>query len=203
MLFSYGETPIPEYIKRAVVDEDEERYQTIYATEEGAVVAPAAGLHFSRELLKRLELQDVRAAHLTLHCSPVMNAEIDVDDLHKYKMGSERMIVPEECCDIVNRAKRSNNKICVVGTSTLKAIETCLSTDGFIKPYDGWTGKFIFPEYRFTLPTSMITGFHMPYSSLLMSVAAFGGYKQVMNAYKVAIEEGYRFGAYGDAMLII
>lgn len=202
-LFALGETPLPEYITRPVVPEDEERYQTIYATEEGAVVAPSAGFHFSRELMKRLALQDCRFAYLTLHTSRVMYSEIDVDDLSKFKMGSEQMMVGKECCDTVNKAITNNNRVCAVGTSTMKAIETCVSTDGFIKPYDGWTGKFIFPEYRFEVANSMITGFHMPYSSLLMMTAAFGGYSQVMNAYKVAIAEGYRFGAYGDAMLIL
>ncbi|MDN4752937.1 tRNA preQ1(34) S-adenosylmethionine ribosyltransferase-isomerase QueA [Porphyromonadaceae bacterium W3.11] len=202
-LFALGETPLPDYIERPVVPEDEERYQTIYATEEGAVVGPSAGFHFSRELFKRLELQDCRFAYLTLHASRVMYSEIDVDDLSKFKMGSERMIVNEDCCDLVNNAIRSSKRVCAVGTTSMKAVETCVSTDGFIKPYDGWTGKFIFPEYHFEVADSMITGFHMPYSSLLMMVAAFGGYDNVMNAYKVAIEEGYRFGAYGDAMLII
>lgn len=202
-LFALGETPLPDYINRKVEPEDAERYQTIYATEEGAVVGPSAGFHFSRELLKRLQLQDCRFAYLTLHSSRVMYSEIDVDDLTKYKMGSERMIVNEECCDMVNRAIRERHKVCAVGFSTMKAIETCVSTDGFIKPYDGWTGKFIFPDYRFEVADSMITGFHLPYSQMLMMAAAFGGYDFVMEAYKVAIKEQYQFGEYGDAMLIL
>ncbi|MDO5036284.1 MAG: tRNA preQ1(34) S-adenosylmethionine ribosyltransferase-isomerase QueA [Porphyromonas sp.] len=203
VLFDNGLTPLPSYIKRPAEPEDRERYQTIYASEEGAVVGPSAGFHFSRELIKRLTLQDCRFAKLTLHCSRVMYAEIDVDDLGKYKMGTERMIVSKECCDAVNGAKENGKRICAVGTSTMKALETSLSTDGFIKPYDGWTGMFIYPEYDFGIANSMISGFHMPYSSLLMMQAAFGKYHNVMNAYKVAIKEGYRFGAYGDAMLII
>lgn len=202
-LFDLGETPLPDYIDRPEAEDDEERYQTIYASEEGAVVGPSAGFHFSRELMKRLQLQDCRFAYLTLHASRVMYSEIDVDDLSKFKMGSERMVVDETCCDMVNNAIRNSKRVCVVGTSTMKAVETCVSTDGFIKPYDGWTGKFIFPEYNFSVANSMITGFHMPYSSLLMVAAAFGGYDNVMKAYKIAISEGYRFGAYGDAMLII
>lgn len=202
-LFSYGLTPLPEYIKRAAQPEDMERFQNIYATEEGAVVGPSAGFHFSRELMKRLQLQDCRFAYLTLHCSRVMYDEIDVDDLGKYKMGTERMIVPQECCDITNKTRDLGKKICAVGTSTMKALETSVSTDGYIKPYDGWTGKFIYPEYNFGIANSMITGFHLPYSQLLMMVAAFGDYYNVMNAYEEAVKEKYRFGAYGDAMLII
>lgn len=202
-LFALGQTPLPEYITRPVEGDDEERYQTIYATEEGAVVGPSAGFHFSRELMKRLEIKDCNFATLTLHASRVMYSEIDVDDLTKFKMGSEQMWVTKECCDIVNRTRDHGRHVCAVGTSTLKAMETCLSTDGYIKPYEGWTGKFIFPEYKFGIADRMISGFHMPYSSLLMMVAAFGGYNHVMNAYNEAIKEGYRFGAYGDAMLIL
>lgn len=203
VLFSLGETPLPDYINRPVEPEDEERYQTIFASAEGAVVGPSAGFHFSRELIKRLQLQDCRFAELTLHASRVMYSEIDVDDLSKFKMGSERMIVDEDCCNMVNTAITNSQRVCAVGTTTMKAVETCVSTDGFIKPYDGWTGKFIFPEYNFEVANSMISGFHLPFSSLLMMVAAFGGYDKVMKAYKVAISEGYKFGAYGDAMLII
>ncbi len=202
-LFAHGITPIPSYIKRDADEDDAERYQTIYAGSEGAVVGPAAGFHFSRELLKRLDLKDCVFPTLTLHNSRVMYSEIDVDDLTKYKMGSERMIVSEECCNEVNHAKKEGFQICAVGASTMKALETCVSTDGFIKPYDGWTGKFIFPEYEFDVATSMITGFHMPFTPMLMNAAAFGGYDYVMNAYKVAIKEKYGFGEYGDAMLII
>lgn len=202
-LFALGQTPLPDYINRHVEEEDAERYQTIYATEEGAVVAPSAGFHFSRELLKRLTLQDVRFTYLTLHTSRVMYDEIDVDDLSKYKMGAEQMIVSSDTCDTINKAIEDKKRVVAVGTSVSKALETCVSTDGFVKPYDGWTGKFIFPEYDYQVQNAMVTGFHMPYSSLLMTVAAFGGFDKVMNAYKVAVKEGYRFGAYGDAMLIL
>lgn len=202
-LFRLGETPLPDYINRAVEEEDEERYQTIFASEEGAVVAPAAGMHFSRELIKRLELQDVRFANLTLHNSRVMYDEIDVDDLSKYKMGSERMIISQDTCDIINKAVENKKRIVAVGTSVAKALESAVSMDGFVKPYDGWSSKFIFPEYKYGLQNAMVTGFHLPYSWLLMLVAAFGGYDHVMKAYKVAVKEGYRFGQYGDAMLII
>ena len=202
-LFSLGETPLPDYIRRPVEPEDEERYQTIYATEEGAVVAPAAGLHFSRELMKRFELKDIRFTSLTLHTSRVMYDEIDVDDLSKYKMGSERMIINQETCDTINKAVEQKKRIVAVGTSVAKALETAVSMDGFVKPYDGWSSKFIFPEYRYGLQNAMVTNFHMPYSWLLMLVAAFGGYDKVMKAYKTAVKEGYRFGQYGDAMLIL
>lgn len=202
-LFRLGETPLPDYINRAVEEEDEERYQTIFASEEGAVVAPAAGMHFSRELIKRLELQDVRFANLTLHNSRVMYDEIDVDDLSKYKMGSERMIISQDTCDIINKAVENKKRIVAVGTSVAKALESAVSMDGFVKPYDGWSSRFIFPEYKYGLQNAMVTGFHLPYSWLLMLVAAFGGYDHVMKAYKVAVKEGYRFGQYGDAMLII
>ena len=202
-LFAHGLTPLPDYIKRDEEPEDPENYQTIYATEEGAVVAPSAGFHFSRELMKRLDLKDTKFARLTLHNSRVMYSEIDVDDLTKYKMGSEQMFVSKECCDMVNNAKISGKQICAVGASTMKALETAVSTDGFIKPYEGWTGKFIFPEYEFEVATSMITGFHIPYSPMLMNACAFGGYKNVMAGYKEAIKEKYGFGAYSDSMLIV
>lgn len=202
-LYRLGYTPLPEYIDRDVEPEDEERYQTIYAKEEGAVVAPAAGLHFSRELMKMLEIKDCRFAYLTLHCSPCAYDDIDVDDLTKYKMGSEQMHVDKACTEIVNRSREKGAKVISVGTSTLKALETCVSTDGFIKEFEGWTSRFIFPPYEFKMADALITNFHLSQSSLLMMAAAFGEYEHVMNAYKVAIKEKYRFGAYGDAMLII
>ncbi len=202
-LFSLGETPLPKYINRPVEPEDEERYQNIFATEEGAVVAPAAGFHFSRELMKRLEINDCRFGYLTVHCGLGNFREIDVEDLTKHKMDSEQMFVNSEVVEIVNRAKNSNNKVCAVGTSVMRAIETAVSTDGHLKEYEGWTNKFIFPPYDFTVATSMVTNFHLPYSTFLMMTAAFGGYELIMEAYDVALKEGYRFGAYGDAMLII
>ncbi|MDY6148339.1 MAG: tRNA preQ1(34) S-adenosylmethionine ribosyltransferase-isomerase QueA [Porphyromonas sp.] len=203
VLFDLGEAPIPKYMNRPAEPEDAERYQSIFAEKEGAVVAPAASLHFTPQLHKRLLLKDCRFTFLTLHNGLGNYREIDVEDLTKHKMESEEMIVNRLCCDMVNAARDRDNRICVVGTSVLRAMETAISTDGYIKEYEGWTNKFIFPPYDFTLPTSLITNFHMPYSTLLMMTAAFGGYDQVMDAYKVAVEEKYRFGAYGDAMLII
>ncbi|MCD7971677.1 MAG: tRNA preQ1(34) S-adenosylmethionine ribosyltransferase-isomerase QueA [Candidatus Azobacteroides sp.] len=202
-LFSIGEAPLPRYISRLVEEEDEVRYQSIFAKNEGAVVAPAASLHFSRELMKRMEIKGVEFAFLTIHSGLGNFREIDVEDLTKHKMDSEEMNVPEEVVNIVNNAKNANHKVCAVGTSVLKAMESTVSTNGRLKPYSGWTNKFIFPPYEFSVPTNLITNFHTPYSTLLMATAAFGGYDEIMNAYQVAIKEKYRFGAYGDAMLII
>lgn len=202
-LFSLGETPLPKYMERTPVADDVERYQSLFASEEGAVVAPAASLHFSRELLKRMEIRDIRKAFLTVHNGLGNYRDIDVEDLTKHKMESEQMIVGAEVCQIVNEAKELDRKICVVGTSALRAMETAASTENRLKEYDGWTNRFIFPPYDFSIPTSLVTNFHMSKSTLLMMTAAFGGYEQVMDAYAVAIKEKYRFGAYGDAMLII
>ncbi|KGN69331.1 tRNA preQ1(34) S-adenosylmethionine ribosyltransferase-isomerase QueA [Porphyromonas sp. COT-239 OH1446] len=202
-LFSLGETPLPKYMERSPTAEDAERYQSLFATEEGAVVAPAASLHFSRELLKRMEIRDIRKAYLTVHNGLGNYRDIDVEDLTKHKMESEQMIVGREACQIVNEAKTHDHKICVVGTSALRAMETASSTEHRLKEYDGWTNRFIFPPYDFAIPTSLVTNLHMSKSTLLMMTAAFGGYDHVMNAYAVAIKEKYRFGAYGDAMLII
>ena len=203
VLYSLGETPLPKYIDRPVEPDDEERYQNIFATEEGAVVAPAAGMHFSRELMKRLEIKDCRFAFLTLHCGLGNFREIDVEDLTKHKMDSEQMFVNADVVSTVNAAKDSNNQICAVGTSVMRAIETAVSTDGHLKEFEGWTNKFIFPPYDFSVATSMVTNFHMPLSTLLMMTASFGGYELIMDAYDVALKEGYKFGAYGDAMLIL
>ena len=203
VLYSLGETPLPKYIDRPVEPDDEERYQNIFATEEGAVVAPAAGMHFSRELMKRLEIKDCRFAFLTLHSGLGNFREIDVEDLTKHKMDSEQMFVNADVVSTVNAAKDSNNQICVVGTSVMRAIETAVSTDGHLKEFEGWTNKFIFPPYDFSVATSMVTNFHMPLSTLLMMTASFGGYELIMDAYDVALKEGYKFGAYGDAMLIL
>lgn len=202
-LYALGETPLPKYIEREVEPDDEERYQNIFATEEGAVVAPAAGFHFSRELMKRLEIKDCRFAFLTVHSGLGNFRDIDVEDLTKHKMDSEQMSINEEVTKIVNAGIDDNRHICAVGTSVMRAIETAVSTDGHLKEYEGWTNKFIFPPYEFGVATRMITNFHLPFSTLLMMTASFGGYDFVMDAYKVAIKEGYRFGAYGDAMLII
>lgn len=203
VLYSLGETPLPKYIDRPVEPDDEERYQNIFATEEGAVVAPAAGMHFSRELMKRLEIKDCRFAFLTLHSGLGNFREIDVEDLTKHKMDSEQMFVNADVVSTVNAAKDSNNQICAVGTSVMRAIETAVSTDGHLKEFEGWTNKFIFPPYDFSVATSMVTNFHMPLSTLLMMTASFGGYELIMDVYDVALKEGYKFGAYGDAMLIL
>lgn len=203
VLYSLGETPLPKYIDRPVEPDDEERYQNIFATEEGAVVAPAAGMHFSRELMKRLEIKDCRFAFLTLHSGLGNFREIDVEDLTKHKMDSEQMFVNADVVSTVNAAKDSNNQICAVGTSVMRAIETAVSTDGHLKEFEGWTNKFIFPPYDFSVATSMVTNFHMPLSTLLMMTASFGGYELIMDSYDVALKEGYKFGAYGDAMLIL
>jgi S-adenosylmethionine:tRNA ribosyltransferase-isomerase len=202
-LYGLGETPLPRYIERDVEPEDEERYQNIFATEEGAVVAPAAGLHFSRELMKRLEIKDCRFTFLTVHSGLGNYREIDVEDLTKHKMDSEQMNINANVVGIVNEGKDANRNICAVGTSVMRAVETAVSTDGHLKEFEGWTNKFIFPPYEFSVASSMITNFHLPLSTLLMMTASFGGYELIMNAYKKAVEEKYRFGAYGDAMLII
>ena len=203
LLYSLGEMPIPNYINRSVIPEDTERYQTIYAKNEGAVIAPAAGLHFSRELMKRLEIKGIKFAFVTAHSGLGNFRDIDVEDLTKHKMDSEQMIITLEAADIVNNAKKAKCNICAVGTTVLRALETAVSTDGQIKPYDGWTNKFIYPPYDFTVANRMVTNFHMPYSTLLMMTAAFGGYELVMQAYDTALKENYRFGTYGDAMLIL
>jgi S-adenosylmethionine:tRNA ribosyltransferase-isomerase len=198
-----GQTPLPKYIKRNVVPEDAERYQTVYAQIEGAVAAPTAGLHFSKQLLKKLEIKGVRFANLTLHTGLGSFRPVEVEDLTKHKMDSEEVIITEECAKIVNEGKAEKRKICAVGTTTMRAIETSVSVEGLLKPYAGWTNKFIFPPYEFSVANCMITNFHMPESTLLMQVSAFGGYDLVMKAYKEAIKDKYRFYSYGDAMLIL
>lgn len=202
-LYALGETPLPDYIKRRPEPDDVERYQCIFAKNEGAVVVPAAGLHFSRELMKRMEIKGVESGFLTLHSGLGNYREIDVEDLTKHRMDSEQMEVNEELVAMVNTAKDHEKRVCSIGTSTLRAIESTVGMNGHIKPYSGWTNKFIFPPYDFTVCDSLVSNFHTPYSVMLMMVAAFGGYEEVMHAYEVAVEEKYRFGAYGDAMLII
>ena len=202
-LFKLGETPLPKNISRAVENDDEHRFQTIFAKNEGAVSAPAAGMHFSREVLKRMEIKGIEATFLTSHMSLGNFREIDVEDLTKHKMDSEQMTIPQETVVTVNKAKDENRNICAVGTTVMRALETVVGTEGKIKPYNGWTNKFIFPPYDFTVANSLITNFHLPYSTLIMLAAAFGGYESIMYAYEVAIKEGYKFGVYGDAMLII
>ncbi len=202
-LYDLGETPLPRNITRAVEPEDAERFQTIFAKHEGAVSAPAAGLHFSRELLKRMEIKGIEKTFITSHMSLGNFRDIDVEDLTKHKMDSEQMSVTAETAEIVNNAHDIGRNICAVGVTVMRALETVVGTEGKIKPYDGWTNKFIFPPYDFTVANSMITNFHLPYSTLLMVTAAFGDYDFVMNAYDVALKEGYKFGVYGDAILII
>jgi S-adenosylmethionine:tRNA ribosyltransferase-isomerase len=202
-LYSLGETPLPKFLRREVVPEDRERYQTIFAKHEGAVAAPTAGMHFSRELLKRLEIKGVNFAEITLHVGLGNFRTVDVEDLTKHKMDSERIIVTEEAARTVNEAKDRKKNICAVGTTVLRTLESTVSTTGLIKPYDGWTNKFIFPPYEPGVPASMISNFHLPLSTMLMIVSAFTGFDPLFKAYKVAIKEKYRFGTYGDAMLII
>jgi len=202
-LYSLGETPLPKFIDRKVVPEDEDRYQTIFAKHEGAVAAPTAGLHFSRELLKRLEIKGIDFSFVTLHTGLGNFRGVDVEDLTKHKMDSEQIWISEKACDAVNLAKERKRNVCAVGTTVMRTLESSVSTQGYLKPFEGWTNKFIFPPYEFNVANSMISNFHLPYSTLLMMVAAFGGYDFVMDAYQLALKENYRFGTYGDAMLII
>ncbi|WP_319229702.1 tRNA preQ1(34) S-adenosylmethionine ribosyltransferase-isomerase QueA [Draconibacterium orientale] len=202
-LYSLGETPLPKFINRPVQPEDKDRYQTIFAKHEGAVAAPTAGLHFSRELLKRLEIKGVDFSYVTLHVGLGNFRSVDVEDLTKHKMDSEQIWIKDEACEMVNNAKQEKRNVCAVGTTVMRTLESSVSTQGFLKPFEGWTNKFIFPPYEFSVANSMITNFHLPYSTLLMMVAAFGGYDFVMEAYDIATKNDYRFGTYGDAMLII
>jgi S-adenosylmethionine:tRNA ribosyltransferase-isomerase len=198
-----GETPLPKYIKREVEPEDEERYQTIFAKVEGAVAAPTAGLHFSRQLLKRLELKGIDFAEVTLHVGLGTFRSVEVEDLTKHKMDSEQVIISQEASDMVNNAKRTKKRVCAIGTTAMRSIESSVSTEGYLKPFDGWTNKFIFPPYDFSIADSLITNFHTPLSTLLMMISAFAGHDLMMKAYQEAIKEKYRFYSYGDAMLIL
>ena len=202
-LFALGMTPLPPYINRPTEPCDAEDYQCIFAEKEGAVVAPAAGLHFSRGLITRLQIKGVKKAFITVHNGLGAFREIDVEDLTKHRMDSEQMKASPELVEQVNSAKDRGKHVCAIGTSVLRAITTADSMGGHMKTYDGWTNKFIFPPYDFGVCTDLVTNFHMPYSTMLMMAAAFGGYDLVMKAYEIAIEEKYRFGCYGDAMLII
>ncbi len=202
-LYNLGETPLPKFIKREVEPEDKERYQTLYAKHEGAVAAPTAGMHFSKILLKKLEIVGVNFAEITLHVGLGNFNNVDVEDLTKHKMDSEKINISEEAAQKVNEAKDNKRNVCVVGTTVLRTLESSVSTTKRLKPYDGWTKKFIFPPYEVQIPNMMISNFHLPKSIPLMMVSAFGGYDEVMNAYKEAIKEKYRFGTYGDALLII
>ena len=204
-LYALGEAPLPDMIKnlRDVNEDDAERFQTIFAKNEGAVTAPTAGLHFSRELMKRMEIKGIDFAYITMHAGLGNFREIDEEDLTKHKMDSEQMFVEADACRIVNQAVDGGHRICAVGTTVMRTIETAVGTDGHLKEFEGWTNKFIFPPYEFSVANAMVTNFHMPYSTLLMLVAAYGGYDLIMEAYDVALKEDYRFGTYGDAMLII
>ena len=219
-LYALGEAPLPYYIKRPMSEKtlaeyqeifhdqpvkemDTERYQTVFADKVGAVAAPASGLHFSKQLLKRMEIRGIETTFMTSHVSLGIFKEIDVEDLTKNKMESEQIILPEAMSNAVNKAHLEGKRVCAVGTEIMRAMETVVGTNGLLKPFDGWTNKFIFPPYHFTSANAFFTNFYMPQSSQLLMVAAFAGYEETMHAYEVAVQEGYRFGDYGDAMLIV
>lgn len=202
-LYLMGETPLPKYIKRKPDEEDIERYQTVYAKHEGAVAAPTAGLHFSPQLIKRLEIKGVNFAEVTLHTGLGTFRPIEVEDLSKHKMDAEYYRIDEEACKVVNRAKETGHRICSVGTTTMRAMETSFTADKFLKPSEGWTNHFIHPPYNFNIADSLITNFHLPKTSLLIMACSFAGYDLMMEAYKKAIKDKYRFFSYGDAMLIV
>jgi S-adenosylmethionine:tRNA ribosyltransferase-isomerase len=198
-----GETPLPKYIKREVEAEDEERYQTIYAKHEGAVAAPTAGMHFSKHLLKRLEIKGVDFAEVTLHVGLGTFNPVEVEDLSKHKMDSEELIIEEKATVTINHAKTQKKRICAVGTTVMRSLETAVSSQHTLNTHQGWTNKFIFPPHEFSIANCMITNFHLPKSTLLMMISAFMGHDLMKEAYKIAIEEKYKFYSYGDAMLII
>ncbi|WP_442265349.1 tRNA preQ1(34) S-adenosylmethionine ribosyltransferase-isomerase QueA [Tenacibaculum sp. ZS6-P6] len=202
-LIELGQTPLPKYIKRDVEPEDEERYQTIFAKHEGAVAAPTAGLHFSKHLMKRLEIKGVDFAEMTLHVGLGTFNPVEVEDLSKHKMDSEQIIIPQESCDTVNKALDQKRRVCAVGTTVMRTVESSVSASKRLNAYEGWTNKFIFPPYDFSIANCMVTNFHTPKSTLLMMIAAFAGHDFVMEAYHEAIKEKYKFYSYGDAMLII
>jgi S-adenosylmethionine:tRNA ribosyltransferase-isomerase len=203
LLTNLGQTPLPKYIKRKPEPSDVERYQTVFAKNEGAVAAPTAGLHFSRELVRKLQIKGINFSELTLHVGLGTFRPIEVEDLTKHKMDSEEMEIPQSAVEVINQGKDKGKKICVVGTTAMRAVETSVSTTKRVKPFKGWTNKFIFPPYNFSIADSMITNFHTPESSLLIMVCAFGGYDLIMKAYKEAIKDKYKFFSYGDAMLIL
>lgn len=202
-IYKLGQTPLPKYIDREVEPEDAERFQTRFAKHEGAVAVPTAGLHFSRELIKRLELKGISFSEVTLHVGLGTFRPVEVEDLTKHKVDSEQAIITQLAADQVNQAKQSKHKVCAVGTTVMRAVESSVSTYGMLKPFEGWTNRFIFPPYEFSIADCMITNFHTPESTLLMMASAFGGYDLIMEAYQTAIKEKYRFFAYGDAMLIL
>lgn len=203
VLNSLGETPLPKYIKRKPDEEDRERYQTVYAKHEGAVAAPTAGLHFSIELIKRLEIKGIRFAEVTLHTGLGTFRPIEVEDLSKHKMDAEYYRIEDKACAIVNKARQDNKRICSVGTTTMRALESSFTAEKLLKPSEGWTNIFIHPPYNFSIADSLITNFHLPKTSLLIMTCAFAGYDLAMEAYKKAIKDKYRFFSYGDALLVI
>lgn len=205
VLKDLGTTPLPDDILslRDVTPEDKERYQTIYACNEGAVVAPTAGFHFSREVLKRMEINGIERAFVTLHCGLGNFRPIEVEDLTKFKMYSEKMILDERCADLINNTKADKHKVCIVGTTTMKAVESAATINSKVKVFSGWTNKFIIPDYHFQIADAMITNFHKPLSSMFIMACSFGGYDLMIKAYKEAVENKYKFLTYGDAMLII
>tara|TARA_B100000886_G_scaffold221357_1_gene153902 strand:- start:5095 stop:6144 length:1050 start_codon:yes stop_codon:yes gene_type:complete len=202
-LLELGQTPLPKYIKRNEEDFDKDRYQTIYAKHEGAVAAPTAGLHFSKHLLKRLQIKGIDLAEITLHVGLGTFNPVEVEDLSKHKMDSEELFINTEASNRVNKALENKNKICAVGTTVMRGLESSVSSMGTLNPYSGWTHKFIFPPYKFNIADCLITNFHMPKSTLLMMVSAFCGHDFMMQAYSEAVKKKYRFYSYGDAMLII
>ncbi len=202
-LYSLGETPLPKWIRKEVEPEDAERYQTIFACNEGAVAAPTAGMHFSRHLMKRLDIKGVSKSFITLHVGLGNFRSIDVEDLTKHKTDSEQIFISQDAADAVNKARENGSRICAVGTTVMRTIESSVTTQGMLKPYEGWTNKFILPPYNFSVADSMITNFHVPYSTQFIMVSAFGGHDLIVDAYNEAVKEGYRFGTYGDAMLIL
>ncbi len=202
-LFSLGETPVPQWVKEKVDKSDAENFQTIFAKNEGAVSAPAAGLHFSRELFNRMILADIEKTFVTIHMGIGHFRRVDVEDLSKHRMDSERIIIPQSAADDINRAHANGHKVLAVGVTVMRGLETYVTTNREVNAFDGWTNKFIFPPYQYLIPDAAVSNFHLPESTMLMAVAAFGGYKNVMEAYRVAIEEGYKFGPYGDALLML
>ena len=202
-LYAMGQTPVPEWVKEVPTERDAEEFQTIFAANEGAVSAPAAGLHFSRELLNKMILKDIEKSFITVHMGIGHFRGVDVEDLSKHRMDGERMIISEQAANEINATRRAGHKICAVGITVIRALETYVTTDHEIRPNDTWTNKFIFPPYDFAIPDAMVSNFHRPESTMLMTVAAFGGFDKVMNAYQSALDNDYKFGPYGDAMLII
>lgn len=202
-LRSLGETPLPKYIKRDVEPEDEERYQTIYAKFEGAVAAPTAGLHFSKHLLKRLEIKGINFAEITLHVGLGTFNPVEVEDLSKHKMDSEEMLIDAKAVEIVNSAKKERKNVCAIGTTVMRSLESSVSSNGMLNEFEGWTNKFIFPPYDFSIANCMVTNFHLPKSTLLMMISAFADHDMIIHAYNEAVKEKYRFYSYGDAMMIL